>query len=65
MMYLVSHYAGGQMDGLEQMRILSLSLVRIIGSLGGVASKSQFRSFQAETSSPYKRAGHFIFGGFV
>ena len=48
-MYLVSHYSGEQMDGLEQMRVLS-SLVRIIGSLGGVGVA--IRSFQAETSSP-------------
>ena len=42
-MYLVSHYAGEQMDGLEQMRVFS-SLVWIIGSLGGVGSRNSLLS---------------------
>ena len=44
-MYLVSHYAGEQIDGLEQMRVLS-SLVRIIGSLGGVGSRNSLLSIR-------------------
>ena len=62
-MYLVSHYAGEQMDGLEQMRVLS-SLVRIIGSLGGVGSRNSLLSSKNLFLLKKGQATSF-FGGFV
>ena len=59
MMYLVSHYAGVQMDGLKQMRVL-FSLVRIIGSLGDVGSRNSLLSSRNLFSLKKGRLLHFL-----